>query len=1490
MQKNNIKKSFFPKQKMEDIGNILNYDEDEDQDYQGPEFGADYQVFDEEEDDPNNYYMGPEIINVDEEEPMEWPADFKPNTQMEEEKLPEFLEPPLPEIFVTDPLQNMQFPQKIHTLETLPHYLESFKQVAPSHILAADPLAIYEVNEKGVEYANYPIRSMKTGWGLRTANYEAEANLFDMNTFQSVWNWILVNGEQKRMKHFSNLTQHLGNRNIFISDDEDFEYLISLFYYFFAELFYDVESLEEIQDPIPIQNTPLLLNTQYLNSFWSRRETAFQFAMNFFNWIDNSFTREFMYDPTYGLALFNWQQIFTNRHISMDLYHLFLMFYHKMIMFSIMINPAQALKYNFSITNQLSRTKLVEIQYHPYKWWFRVYLAWIQNLSYVLYKQIIKSTFDVRLASGRYYSRIAIPKEMGNLMYWNVNTDGMFPIYMNPFNKNVETSVYPKIFVEKMNATNTNILNNNFRTDKPFGYSDIGDLESYNNNLAKILGDFILQFMDHFDEEANRDVGYYFNVVYTYYSGIQLDNNAQENRGYWTSNCQINMFTLCQALREYYYDARGLQARDGKGIITLFHENAMKFVMHRITFQIMSFIQRYAPEMYDENEFMISEFIMGDIKESKIHFNNQGILADIVREVSIIGLKYFGFLHLADGKSGIIDDHQITYNLLQSFHGASECDVFVPESIHNCMMQCLFFIIIAQLNPIDQEYYDYEYFNIYLDKLLGTKKCLHMMSLISKGQIWEVCKMYNALQFSLKIVIYVYNSNVVIFKDEYMIEDEKTMILFLKDTKIGFMSKEKFRKIFTFRSNAKYWRKIPKNLENIVNKNLYNIFSFEKKKKNTTSRNVKNNVEIWGWDTETIIYNYDEKKKINKYDAYCICFYNIGNDEKKVFWGRDCISNLILWMIEIMERNKQSKEDVKRDGRRKILFISFNGARFDNLLLIEDLLIAFHNNIEILGHPNNLKSIIIAEMLYFLDARLIYTQMNLKKLSEKLLKMQKNDFDIMKVVKSQIKYEEYKEEIIKYCLQDAKLVGMLYKSVEGFVKKLFISQGKENEFKNFQWFQPTLALLSINLWKVIFPSNYHIKGCDNWDLYNIEKMSYKGGMCLPIRKSFISSTSHPVLYYYDINSSYPTAMRDYDIPIENGKHHKNYRVFMQKCSFIPTNLYHIRYKFKDDVKIPCLPMRIDLNNTKVGKLCGLLYVKSNFDAPKGDWVWGIEIQEYYDLFEKIECHEHIEYKKGKIFTDYISKLYELRKKSKEEKDEANDFFLKLLMNSCYGKFGQRKFGNIEIMDANRIHEFIANDSEIIKDFVASIKNITPYTPVEENSFFLIEYFPDDNLNFIGGCIKISSYIAALARIQLMRGILDVGMENVYYFDTDSIFTRKKLHPKYIGNQLGDWKCETDEIVEAYFFNPKVYAYKTQSGEMVMKCKGIQQEKLSWNLFKDLDQNGKVKIDGLSEIKHIMTGLYLNEEMEKTITILDKKRIYLSDGDSLPYDNLTKILN
>jgi hypothetical protein len=97
------------------------------------------------------------------------------------------------------------------------------------------------------------------------------------------------------------------------------------------------------------------------------------------------------------------------------------------------------------------------------------------------------------------------------------------------------------------------------------------------------------------------------------------------------------------------------------------------------------------------------------------------------------------------------------------------------------------------------------------------------------------------------------------------------------------------------------------------------------------------NFEIWGWDVETVILNYNENEKWHKYSCYCICFTN-KNGEKKVFWGEDCIKDLIDWISDLIRIHSQNEEQIKKDGKKYILFYSFNGARFDNIFLLKQFL------------------------------------------------------------------------------------------------------------------------------------------------------------------------------------------------------------------------------------------------------------------------------------------------------------------------------------------------------------------------------------------------------------------------------------------------------------------------------------------------------------------------------------------------------------------------
>jgi hypothetical protein len=71
-------------------------------------------------------------------------------------------------------------------------------------------------------------------------------------------------------------------------------------------------------------------------------------------------------------------------------------------------------------------------------------------------------------------------------------------------------------------------------------------------------------------------------------------------------------------------------------------------------------------------------------------------------------------------------------------------------------------------------------------------------------------------------------------------------------------------------------------------------------------------------------------------------------------------------------------------------------------------------------------------------------------------------------------------------------------------------------------------------------------------------------------------------------------------------------------------------------------------------------------------------------------------------------------------------------------------------------------------------------------------------------------------------------------DTDSIVVNQVIPEELIGNKLGLFKLE-QEVEQAYFISPKLYALKTISGKLMVKAKGIG-SKLEFKQFETLIKN------------------------------------------------------
>ena len=237
------------------------------------------------------------------------------------------------------------------------------------------------------------------------------------------------------------------------------------------------------------------------------------------------------------------------------------------------------------------------------------------------------------------------------------------------------------------------------------------------------------------------------------------------------------------------------------------------------------------------------------------------------------------------------------------------------------------------------------------------------------------------------------------------------------------------------------------------------------------------------------------------------------------------------------------------------------------------------------------------------------------------------------------------------------------------------------------------------------------------------------------------------------------------------------------------------------------------------------------------------------------------------FKRYAENLYEIRK-LKKEADDPTELVIKLMMNSLYGKFGQKLHGKEKIYHIDSL-SYEELKKLALKGNVSHVGEFIYHTP-ETPSHISTHIMPIYAL-----------YTTAYGRIKLydaMKGI------NPIYCDTDSIITHDKLPES---KELGCLKLEYG-IKEGIFIRPKMYAFKTVEGESVVRIKG---NNASWNW--DYDRFKQFIADPRSTQKIFSTfkasnrkGIPFNSilTMEKEFGMEDDKREWKSSFDPLLIQN------
>jgi hypothetical protein len=394
-------------------------------------------------------------------------------------------------------------------------------------------------------------------------------------------------------------------------------------------------------------------------------------------------------------------------------------------------------------------------------------------------------------------------------------------------------------------------------------------------------------------------------------------------------------------------------------------------------------------------------------------------------------------------------------------------------------------------------------------------------------------------------------------------------------------------------------------------------------------------------------------------------------------------------------------------------------------------------------------------------------------------------------------------------------------------------------------FKNTLASTAMSLFKNKYLDKDYYQPSEDILLEIFE--SYYGGRTEAFKRGYIKDYN-----YYDFNSLYPSVMEAEEFPDPNSLRTTRYNKPDYIMKFHGTS--NVVMECPADLKFPVLPVRLASGKVifPTGKISG--------------WYTHIEIREAmangYVLMKIIKTHYFT--KNCRPFQGFVRDLYSLRKEYKAENNPM-EYLVKILMNSLYGKFGQ-KFINKE----NVVHESAIKPSELDK--------YDKFEPIGTSGFYKIT----DSSKPSAFCIPIwASYVSAYGRVKLHRAIVQ---SNPVYCDTDSLITKETLPTSL---ELGDLKLEM-KVKEGYIVRPKFYAVVEDDNNSYVKIKGLG-KRLSYFEFGEmlaapLQENGhtqKICHNKFTKFKEsIRRGLIPNEiiAVNKEFSLEDEKRIWPTKFD------------
>lgn len=367
------------------------------------------------------------------------------------------------------------------------------------------------------------------------------------------------------------------------------------------------------------------------------------------------------------------------------------------------------------------------------------------------------------------------------------------------------------------------------------------------------------------------------------------------------------------------------------------------------------------------------------------------------------------------------------------------------------------------------------------------------------------------------------------------------------------------------------------------------------------------------------------------------------------------------------------------------------------------------------------------------------------------------------------------------------------------------------------------------------------------DVKELEGQAYFGGRT---EAFFIGKPEGGPFVKLDVNSMYPFVMKWRPMPCALNDVLEN--PSLPDCEWI----------LRDRLVIADVTIETDLPMYAVREEKKILFPIGRFRT----WLCSQGMREALKRGHLLKVHRLLTYTKGILFEAYVDHFYEMRQEAKRTGDKVRNATAKLMMNSLYGKFGEKrpaKTNRSPCDPALYSREEIWDEVDNVNTFVTCLMG----TRTEEIGS---EYSPRS-------VVAIPAHVTEYGRMMLWGIMERTGRERILYCDTDSIWLREsdlgRVKDPIHQTELGALKIE-EKTGGLKINGPKAYETDTD-----WKQKGIPKGATH-------NADGSYTFNMWpSQKTHLERGIdsgFLLEKMTRTISIDYDKGILHPDGHVEPF--------